>query len=131
MRAHVLVDARLRKLAGRFVRLEVNTEEPRNAAFLERFPIDVWPTLLVVDPATERVVIRRGGTASAYEILTLAAEAERTVRAEQAGAADAALARAEALVAERRHPDAAGLYREALRAGGKGFPRRARAGEGL
>ena len=47
MRAHVLPDARLARLAGRFVRLDVNTEEPRNAAFLERFPIDAWPTLLV------------------------------------------------------------------------------------
>lgn len=131
MRAHVLVDARLRKLAGRFVRLDVNTEEPGNAAFLARFPIDVWPTLLVIDPATERVVVRRGGTATAEEILALAREAESLARAEQAGAAAAALARAEALGAERRHAEAAGQYRAALRAGGKRFPGRARAGEGL
>jgi tetratricopeptide (TPR) repeat protein len=131
MRAHVLVDARLRKLAGRFVRLDLNTEEPRNASFLARFPIDVWPTLLVVDPATDRVVVRRGGTATVYEILSLARDAEALGRAEETGAAGAALARAEGLVAGRRHAEAAGAFRDALRAGGKAFPGRVRAGEGL
>ena len=131
MRAHVLVDARLRKLAGRFVRLDVNTEEPRSAAFLERYPIDAWPTLLVVDPARERVVVRRAGTATAYEILALAAEAERIVRGERAGEADAALARAEGLLAERRHAEAAAAFRDALRAGGAALPARDRAGEAL
>jgi hypothetical protein len=131
MRAHVLVDARLGRLAGRFVRLDVNTEEPRSAGFLERFPIDVWPTLLVVDPATERVVVRRGGTATVDEILALAREAEALVHAEARGAADAAVARAEGLVAERRHAEAAAAYREALRVGGRAFAGRSRAGEGL
>jgi tetratricopeptide (TPR) repeat protein len=131
MRAHVLGDARLRKLAGRFVRLDVNTEDPRNGTFLERFPIDAWPSLLVVDPATGRVVVRRSGTATVDEILALAADAERIVRAAAAGAAEAALARAEGLVAERRHAEAAPVFREALRAGGPRFPGRARAGEGL
>ena len=63
MRAYVLPDARLLKLAGRFVRLEVDTEQPGSAAFVERFPIDAWPTLLVIDPATEAVVVRWAGTA--------------------------------------------------------------------
>lgn len=130
MRAHVLVDARLGKLAGRFVRLDVNTEEPRNAPFLARFPVDVWPSLLVVDPATDRVLARRGGTATAGEILALAAEAEASRRAAGTGAA-AALARAEALVAARRHAEAATAFREALRAGGRAIPGRSRAGEGL
>src|SRR5690349_10827589 len=125
MRAHVLVDARLGRLAGRFVRLDVNTEEPRNEAFLERFPIDAWPTLLVLDPVRERVVVRRAGTATADEILELAAEAERLVRAERTGEADAALARAEGLLAERRHAEAAAAFRAALAAAGPSFPARA------
>lgn len=131
MRAHVLQDRRLARLAGQFVRLDVNTEEPRNAAFLERFPIDAWPTLLVVDPANERVVVRRAGTATASEVLALAADAERIVRTEGAGAADAALARAEGLLGARRHAEAAAVFREALAAGGPGFPGRARAAEAL
>jgi tetratricopeptide (TPR) repeat protein len=131
MRAHVLVDARLGRLAGRFVRLDVNTEEPRNETFLERFPIDAWPTLLVLDPVKERVVVRRAGTATAEEILELAAEAERLVRAERTGEADAALARAEGLLAERRHAEAAAAFRAALAAGGPSYPARARVGAAL
>ena len=52
MRAYVLRDARLAKLAGRVVRLDIDTEKPGNAAFVEKFPIDAWPTLLAIDPAT-------------------------------------------------------------------------------
>jgi len=131
MRAHVLPDARLARLAGRFVRLDVNTEEPRNAAFLASFPIDAWPTLLVVDPATERVVLRRAGTATVAEVLALAREAEALSRAERAGAAAAAAARAEGLLAERRHAEAAAAFREALAAGGPGWRGREAAGVAL
>src|SRR5512137_1604427 len=56
MRATVLEDEALTKLAGRFVWLEIDTEKDVNAGFLERYPIQVWPTFLVVDPATERAV---------------------------------------------------------------------------
>jgi tetratricopeptide (TPR) repeat protein len=131
MRAHVLADARLAKLAGRFVRLDVNTEEPWSAAFLERFPIDAWPTLLVLDPAGERVVLRRAGTATVREVLALVREAEALVGAERTGAADAALARAEALLAERRHAEAAAAFGEAIAAGGPRWRGRVRAGEAL
>jgi tetratricopeptide (TPR) repeat protein len=131
MRAHVLPDARLARLAGRFVRLDVNTEEPRNAAFLERFPIDAWPTLLVVDPAEERVVLRRAGTATVGEVLALAREGEALSRAERAGAAETAAARAEGLLAERRHAEAAAAFRQALAAGGPGWRGRERAGAAL
>ena len=131
MRAHVLGDARLGRLAGRFVRLDVNTEEPRAAAFLARFPVDAWPTLLVVDPGTERAVVRRAGTATAEEVLELARQAERILRAERTGAADAALARAEGLFAERRHAEAAASFRAALAAGGPRWRERDRAGAAL
>src|SRR5512145_3036665 len=108
MRAYVLTDARLMKLAGRFVRLDVDTEQPGSAAFVERFPIDAWPTLLVVDPASEAVVVRWAGTATAAQVEQLALDGERAIRAEKASKADAALARADRLLGERRHAEAAG-----------------------
>jgi len=131
MRAHVLPDARRARLAGRFVWLDVNTEDPRNAAFLASFPIDAWPTLFVVDPDAERAVLRWTGTATAAEVAALATDGERAVRAGRLSTADAALARADGLMAERRHAEAAAAFREALAAGGKGWPRRARAAEAL
>lgn len=129
MRAYVLPDERLRKLAGRFVWLEVNTEKRQNDAFVERFPIDAWPTLLAVDPATEEVVLRWSGTATAVQIERLALDAERAIRAGRASRADEALARADRLMGERRHADAARAYGEALAAGGKGWERRERTAE--
>jgi hypothetical protein len=131
MRAYVLPDPRLAKLAGRFVRLDIDTEKPRNAEFVRRFPIDAWPTLLAIDPATERVVLRWAGTATAAQIERLARDAERTVRRERASRADEALARADALVGERRHGEAAAAYREALAAGGPAWGGRERGAEAL
>jgi hypothetical protein len=129
MRAYVLTDARLLKLAGRFVRLDIDTERPASAAFVERFPIDAWPTLLVVDPATEAVVVRWAGTATAAQVEQLALDGERAIRAGKASKADAALARADRLLGERRHAEAADAYREAVAQGGPAWPGRARAAE--
>ncbi|HTN53284.1 MAG TPA: hypothetical protein VML50_12825 [Anaeromyxobacter sp.] len=129
MRAYVLPDARLRKLAGRFVRLDVDTEKPANAAFVEKYPIDAWPTLYVIDPATEAVVIRWAGTATVEQIAQLAGEGERALRARGASRAEEALARADRLAGERRHAEAAAAYLEALEAGGPAWSGRERAVE--
>ncbi len=131
MRAYVLPDARLAKLAGRVVRLDIDTEKPGNAPFVEKFPIDAWPTLLAIDPATERPILRWAGTATAVQIERLAVDAERAMRAGRTSRADEALARADRLMGERRHAEAADAYREALAAGGKGWERRERAAEAL
>jgi hypothetical protein len=84
MRAYVLPDERLGKLAGRFVWLDIDTEKPRNAAFVEKFPIDAWPTLLVVSPEDERVLVRWAGTATAEQIERIALDGERALRAGKA-----------------------------------------------
>ncbi len=131
MRAYVLPDSRLAKLAGRFVWLDIDTENPRNAAFVEKFPIDAWPTLLVLDPEREEVVLRWSGTATAAQIERLALDGERALRVGRASRADAALARADRLLGERRHAPAAAAYREALAAGGPAWPSRERAMEAI
>ncbi len=131
MRAHVLPDPRLAKLAGRFVWLEVNTEKRTNDAFVEKFPIVAWPSLLAIDPATEQVVLRWMGTATAVEIEKLALDAERSIRAGSVSRADEALARADRLMGEGRYGEAPPAYREALAAGGKAWPQRERAAEAL
>jgi thiol-disulfide isomerase/thioredoxin len=131
MRAHVLTDPRVARLSARFVWLDVNTENPRTAPFLERYPIDAWPTLLVVDPATEKAVVRWSGTATAAEVERLALDGERTVNSGRASRADEALARADALLAERRHAEAAAAFRAALAQGGPGWASRPRAAEAL
>ena len=131
MRAYVLPDGRLAKLAGRFVWLDVDTEKPRNAAFVERFPIDAWPTILVLDPEREQILVRWAGTATAEQIERLALDGERALTSRRATRADAALARADRLLGERKHAEAAAAYREALAAGGPSWPRGERAAEAL
>src|SRR5512138_3642809 len=131
MRSYVLPDRRLAKLAGRFVWLDLDTEQPRNAAFVEKFPIDAWPTILVLDPEREEVLLRWAGTATAEQIERLALDGERALKAGRASRADAALARADRLLGERKHAEAAAAYREALAAGGPSWPRRERAAEAL
>ncbi|ABS24624.1 hypothetical protein [Anaeromyxobacter sp. Fw109-5] len=129
MRAYVLPDERLRKLAGRFVWLDIDTEKPRNAAFVERFPIDAWPSILIVNPEDERVLVRWAGTATAEQIERLALDGERALRAGKASRAEEALARADRLLGERRHAEAAAAFQEALAAGGPRFAARERASE--
>lgn len=131
MRAYVLPDPRLAKLAGRFVWLDVDTEKPRNRAFVERFPIDAWPSLLVVHPETEEVLVRWAGTATAEEVERLVLDGDRAYRARKASDADAALARADRLLGEQRHAEAAEGYRAALAKGGARWSGRGRAAESV
>jgi tetratricopeptide (TPR) repeat protein len=131
MRATVFTDARLMKLAGRFAWLDVDTERPGNFAFVERFPIEVWPTILVIDPADERVLLRWLGTATAPELERLLGDAERAHRQERGDAAGAELARGLELAARRQHGEAAGAFEAALRAGGPRWPERTRTADAL
>jgi len=127
MRASVLPDARQRKQAGRFVWLSIDTENPGNAAFLERFPIATYPTFLVVDPREERATLKWQGSASVEQIVNLLADADRR----RPRGLDAVLARADRAQAEGRIDDATRDYVTALNEGGRGWSRRPRAVESL
>jgi hypothetical protein len=95
MRATVLRDPALVKMAGRFVWLEIDTEKEGNAAFLEKFSIEVWPTFLVIDPATEKPALKWLGTATAADLIRLLADGERAVKGAPGQGADALLAQAD------------------------------------
>jgi tetratricopeptide (TPR) repeat protein len=129
MRAYVLPDVHRLKLAGRFVWLGIDTENPKNSPFVEQFPIDAWPSLLVIDPATETVVVRWAGTATAKDIEKLALDGDRALRAKNTSRADGLLADADRLLGARSHAEAAAGYGSALAAGGSGWAGRERAAE--
>ncbi len=46
----------------------VDTEKAKSADFLTKFPVDVWPTLLFIDPLTEKVVFRWLGSADEVQM---------------------------------------------------------------
>jgi len=131
MRATVLADPALVKVAGRFVWLEIDTEKERNAAFLERYPVEVWPTFLVLDPAAEKPVLKWLGTATAADLARLLEDGERAVKAAAGDSAEALLARADRAYAAGRTAEAVELWRQALARGGPGWARRARVTESL
>src|SRR6266568_1093309 len=76
MRANVLPDVRRMRRAGRFVWLSIDAEQPRNAAFLERFPIQSYPTFLVIDPRSEEPILKWLGSASAAQLERLLSDAQ-------------------------------------------------------
>jgi tetratricopeptide (TPR) repeat protein len=77
MRATVLTDRALAKHAGRFVWLSIDTEDSKNAAFLDRYPWSAIPTFQVIDPATKRIAYSWIGAVDATELARRFDEAER------------------------------------------------------
>ena len=110
MRNLVFPDATLQPLADRFVYLSIDTELPRNAAFVERFPVRSLPMILVLDPGRgDAVVARFTGAMTAPELRARLEDLLRT----QTATAEALLAQADAAAAASDTAKAALLYAQA------------------
>ncbi len=132
MRSYVFTDERLRPVADRFVWLAIDTEKPENAAFVARYPMQSWPTLWVVDPATEQPALKWLGSATAVELAALLGDAAAGVAAgTDDAAATAALLRGERASAAGKRDDAIREYRAALASAPPRWERRARTDEAL
>src|SRR3954453_19304973 len=127
MRAFVFTDKALERYAGRFVWLSVDTENSKNADFLKKYPINVWPTLLVIDPSKERVSLRYAGGATVGTLSKLLDQAESKTRLPW----DEALGRADRLANEGKNAEAGKEYDRALDEAPKGWCPYGRAAEGL
>lgn len=114
MRAYVFTDASLKKQAGRFVWLSIDTEKEKNARFLAKYPVESWPTLMVIDATREQAVLRWPGSLSAAQLVKLLDDGERAARGGDASAGLAALARADRLNGDGKKKEAAAAYRAAL-----------------
>lgn len=94
MKAFVFTDKALTSRAGQFVWLEIDTEKAVNAPVLEKFPVGAWPSFYVVDPRSEKMLVRwtGGGTVGQIESLLDAGRAAwkpaGNVRARELAAAD-------------------------------------------
>ena len=130
MRAFVFTDASLARYAGQFVWLAVDTENATNAAFLRKFPINVWPTLLIVDPKTESVALRYAGGATVEQLEKLLADGAKIARGTRT-IADEAITRADRLVGSQKYAEAAKAYNDAIAAAPKNWSRLGRAAESL
>jgi hypothetical protein len=128
MRATVFTDAALTRHAGRFVWLSIDTEREENASFQERFPISGWPTLLVLDPTTEKAALKWMGSATVPQLVKLLEDGERVVRGGGEGL-QVKLAAADRAFAEGRAADAAALASEVAAGAPADWDRRPRSVE--
>lgn len=131
MRAYVFTDKALERYAGRFVWLAVDTENSVNAKFLQKFPINVWPTLMIVDPHRQSVVLRYSGGATVPQLAKLLESGEKTFRAKSQTSADVLLADADRLASSEKSAGAAAAYERAIASAPKHWPSLGRAAESL
>ena len=116
MRAFVFTDKALGRHAGRFVWLSINTEKRENAAVLAKYPIQASPTLFVLDPVAEKVVLKYVGSATAPKLLRILDDGARAAGHGQDGRKpDELLAKADAIYSAGRNQEAAEAYRAALK----------------
>ena len=117
MKTYVFPDGVLSPVTDRFVWLELDTEKPANRAFVEQFPTDALPTLMVIDPRTGQAFRRWVGSATAVELAARLRAASLALTPGGPGTpAQSALARASAADATGDHAGATDAYRQALAA---------------
>jgi tetratricopeptide (TPR) repeat protein len=132
LRAFVLEDPAMAPLADRFIWLAIDTEKEKNQGFLRSFPVEFWPTLGVIDPATGKAVLRWPGSVTLPELTELLTDAEQAIKPGDAGSeAIRALLRGEQEAAAGRQAESIEAFRAAIKAAPPGWSRRARAVDGL
>ena len=129
MRAFVFTDRALERQAGRFVWLSINTEKRENAAVLAKFPVQAWPSLYVIDPKSEKVVLRYVGGATVTQLQRILDDGARAAGVGRKP--DEWLARADAFYSAGQNKDAAEAYGVALKGMAKSSPSYPRAVESL
>jgi len=136
LRSFVLTDPSLASLANDFVWLSIDTEKESNAAFVQRHPHSALPTLWVIDPATDRPLLKWAGTVTAEELrslLLVAIETEGGTNANGNATMEAtqAFVRGNHALAASDGETAIKEHRAALAIAPKGHPHRARIVEAL
>src|SRR5438477_1645870 len=124
MKRFVFPDPGLRPVKDAVVWLAIDSENPKNNAFLDRFPLDAWPTFLVIEPRGERVVGRWVGAASVNDFRAFVQEGARAAGSEKHDAATAALHKGYEARAKGDFASAASDYRKALELTRKDDPAR-------
>ena len=131
MRANVFTDKALERYAGQFVWLAIDTENPANAKFLAKYPVNVWPTLFVIDPAKEQVALRYIGGATVPQLTKLLNDGAKLSGTAPQSASDKLLVEADQLAVQKKSAEAEKLYLKAVADAPKNWSRLGRAAESL
>jgi thioredoxin-like negative regulator of GroEL len=108
MREHVMTREGFVPYEKDVVFAAVDTEKAGSAAFLEQYPVDVWPTLFFIDPQTGKLVFKWVGSTD---------EAQMKALLDAARGGGGLVSEADALMAEGKSSAAAQKYLAAQQAG--------------
>jgi tetratricopeptide (TPR) repeat protein len=133
MKAFVFKDPALSPVVSKFVWVAVDTEHQSSKEFLSKFPMEVWPTLWVIDPKTDEPILEWAGAATAADLVSLL---EATLEAAESRepkvkAAWAAWQAGNRHIARGRRADGIAAYQEALNDPALDFAARPRVVEAL
>jgi hypothetical protein len=129
MQNYVLTDANLPAAKDKFIFLAVDTEKEANAAFLEKVPVEVWPTFYVLDPEGPAVRGRWLGSASPQQFSQFLSDGQRAQDMAHTGDLPPGdplvmLLAGDALAADKKFAEAAAKYGEVLAKAPKDWARR-------
>lgn len=114
MQGFVFPDKRLASSAPKAVWLSIDTEKASNATTVEKYPVAAWPSLFVIDPRSETILVRWTGSATVEQLQQLVAQGTQAYAAGKTGAGS--LAEADRLYAAQSWADAAKAYAAAIAA---------------
>ena len=81
MQRYVMADPGMKPVANDVVWAAIETETEKNKPVVEQYPLDVWPTFLIVDPESEKILGRWLGSASPTDLRAFVQEGVRAYRA--------------------------------------------------
>src|SRR3954465_803191 len=102
MQRFVLADAGMQPVANAVVWSSLETERERNKGAVEKYPVDAWPTFLIVDPDNEAVLGRFLGSGTVQDLRAFVQEGVRAYREKGKPADPAWAAQREADAARNR-----------------------------
>jgi tetratricopeptide (TPR) repeat protein len=125
MKRYVFPDPGLRPVKDAVIWLSIDSENPKNKDFLDKFPLDAWPTFLVIDPDDESVVGRWVGSATANEFRSFVQQGADALRRKgNATPAEAEMRKGYEARSRRDFAGAAVAYEKALELTPQGDPAR-------
>src|SRR5437762_3320551 len=80
MQRFVLSDPGMTQVAESAVWLSIDTEAEKNKPVMEKYPLDGWPTFLLVDPEGEQVIGRWLGSGSVKDLRGFVEDGARKYR---------------------------------------------------
>ncbi len=118
MQAYVFPDPRLSAYASHVVWLAIDTEKAANAGVLEKYPVPAWPSLFIIDPFRESILLRWTGTASVEQLIQFLDQGKNALAGGLKGS-EPQLALADRLYGEEKYGEAAAAYATAIAAAPK------------